>query len=339
MTEASVSAGFARRLIEFAVAKGVGRAELMLRAGIDAAKLEDRDNRIPFANYVALMRAAKVMTGDMALALHFAEDVNIAEVSVVGLIGQASETILEAFMQASRYVRLVVDVDVGAADRFQLRHERGGLWIVDTRSNPNDFPELTESAFAQIACSSRPFGDTPLLKAVHVTHTAPTHRAEYDRVFRVPVTFESHWNALQVDESWMAHKVARLPRYVFGVLCEHAETQLERLESARTWRGRVQNLILPALHTGDTRIEAIAAKLGTSQQTLARRLKAEGTTFENVLDELRQAMALNYLRGGKVSVNETAYLLGYADATAFSRAFKRWTGKSPRAFKSEPSSA
>ena len=74
----------------------------------------------------------------------------------------------------------------------------------------------------------------------------------------------------------------------------------------------------------------IASKLGLSRQTLFRRLKAEGTTFENVLDELRHKLALHYLNGKKVSVNETAYLVGYSEPAAFSRAFKRWTGASPR---------
>jgi len=331
MPEASVSAGFAANLIEFAVAKGAERAALVKGAGIDEAKLKDRDNRIALSNYVALMRAAKELTGDSALALHFGEAVDIAEVSIVGLIGQASETILEAFAQVNRYVRLVVDVDVGTAERFLLRRERGGLWLADTRPSPNDFPELTESAFAQIVCGSREFGETNLAMALHVTHAAPRHRSEYERIFRAPVTFESDWNALLIDEAWLTHKVARLPRYVFGVLSEHAQALLESLEAAKTIKGRVESLLLPALHTGEARMEAIAAKLGLSQQTLARKLKAEGTTFETVLDELRHTMALHYLRGRKVSVHEAAYLVGFSDASAFSRAFKRWTGTSPGA--------
>jgi len=69
--------------------------------------------------------------------------------------------------------------------------------------------------------------------------------------------------------------------------------------------------------------------MGLSRQTLLGLLKAEGTTFEKVLDELRHRMALEYLNGKKVSVNETAYLVGFLEPTAFSRAFKRWTGRSP----------
>ena len=89
--------------------------------------------------------------------------------------------------------------------------------------------------------------------------------------------------------------------------------------------------MIPILHTGDARMDAIAGNLAISRQTLFRRLKAEGTTFENVLDELRHKLALHYLADRKVSINETAYLLGFSEPAAFSRAFKRWTGSSPRA--------
>ncbi len=78
---------------------------------------------------------------------------------------------------------------------------------------------------------------------------------------------------------------------------------------------------------------ATATKLNLSRQTLYRRLKAEGVSFEQVVDDLRRDMAKAYLGSEKLSVNETAYLLGFSDRSAFSRAFKRWTGASPRGWK------
>jgi len=88
--------------------------------------------------------------------------------------------------------------------------------------------------------------------------------------------------------------------------------------------------LIPILHTGEASIDMIAGKLALSRQTLFRKLKAEGVTFEQVLDQLRHKLALHYLNGKKVSVNETAYLVGFSEPAAFSRAFKRWTGSSPR---------
>ena len=329
--EPTVGAGFARGLLEFAVSKGADRAALIERCGIDPKDMEDQDARIPFVKYVTLMRAAKILTGDPALALHFGEAVNIAEVSIVGLLGQASETMMDALAQLNRYVRLVVEAEsAGTSDRFELRREHGGVWLVDTRQHPNAFIELTESAFAQLVCSTRRFGDTPLVKAVHVTHPDPGYRAEYERVLGAPVTFGSDRNAMLIDETWHDRRVALLPRYVFGVLSERADALLKSLESSRTVRSRVESLLMPTLHTGEASMDAIAAKMGLSRQTLFRKLKAEGATFEKVLDELRHKLALHYLSGRKVSVNETAYLVGFSDPAAFSRAFKRWTGSSPR---------
>ena len=80
---------------------------------------------------------------------------------------------------------------------------------------------------------------------------------------------------------------------------------------------------------------AIAERMGLSRATLARRLKAEGTCFEEVVEALRRRLAVDYLAERGLSVSETAYLVGFADPAAFSRAFKRWTGRSPRDARAE----
>jgi AraC-like DNA-binding protein len=331
MAEPTVAAGIARGLMQLAVSKGASQDVLAKRSGIDPEELEDQDNRIPLAKYIALMRAGKELAHDPALALHFGEAFDMGELSIVGLIGGASETTADALAQINRYARLVVEVDVGTADRLQLTREGGQLWMADTRKNPNDFPELTESTFARmVSTSRRALGETQFVKTVHVTHAAPAYRAEYDRIFQVPVVFGRDKNALAIDPALMTYKNPLPSRYVFGVLSERADALLKGLESSKTTRGRVESLLMPILHTGDVSMDVITSKLGQSRQTLYRNLKAEGATFEKVLDELRHKLALHYLSGKKVSVNETAYLVGFSDPAAFSRAFKRWTGTSPR---------
>jgi AraC-like DNA-binding protein len=336
MPEPSISAGFARALMELAVSKGASRRLLAKRSGIDPEDLQDQDHRIPFAKYVALMRAGKELSNDPALALHFGEAFDISELSIVGLIGQTCETFADAFAQLNRYERLIADVDgVAAGNRLVLSRESGQVWLVDTRKIFNDFPELTESSFARMASSSRRMpGDRSFVKAVHVTHAEPTYRAEYDRIFQVPIFFESDKNALlMLDDSWLTMKIPNSSRYVFGILSERAEALLKSLENSKSTRGRVESLLMPILHTGDASMDIIASRMRLSRQTLFRKLKAEGVTFEKVLDELRHKLALDYLSGKKVSVNETAYLVGFSESAAFSRAFKRWTGSSPRAMR------
>ena len=329
MAELTVAAGLARGLMRLAVSKGAPEVELLARAGIDPKDLEDHDARIPFSRYVALMRAGQLLADDPALALHYGELRDFSEISIVGLIGNASETMLEAFAQLNRFGRLVVEFD-GPPDRFQMVREGADLWMVDTRENPDAFSELTESTFAGMVCGPRRFGVSQLVKAVQVTHAAPAYRAEYERIFQAPVAFERDRNAMLLDEKWIFHRMQLQPRYAFGILSRHADALLADLQDSKTMRGRVEALLVPTLHTGEASMVQIAGKMAISRPTLFRRLKAEGLTFETVLDDLRRRMALDYLAAKKVSVNETAYLVGFSEAAAFSRAFKRWTGKSPR---------
>lgn len=332
MSELTVGAGLVRGLIDMAVAQGAGEQALAQRSGIHAGDIEDHDARVPMSRYIALMHAAQDLTGDPAFALHFGAHYDLADLSIAGLIMNASETMGEAFLQMNRFGRLVIEVEgVGmGAERFQRVVVDGQYWLVDARENPNAFPELTEVTFARIARHPRRFLEKPHVIEVHVTHPAPAYAAEYERVFEAPVVFASHWNAMRMDPNLSSYRVALQPRYVFGALAQYAEALLQELENSKSVRGRVESLLMPKLHTGDISINAIAEKLGVSRQTLFRRLKAEGVTFEKVLDDLRHRLALDYLGGRRASVNETAYLVGFSDPAAFSRAFKRWTGKSPR---------
>jgi AraC-like DNA-binding protein len=202
---------------------------------------------------------------------------------------------------------------------------------VDRRSKPNEFPELTESTWSRFICwTRRDFPQTTFALSAHVTHPEPAHRVAYERLWQVPVTFNSNRNAIQTSLAWPNVAVQPESRYVFGVLTERGDALLKDLENSKSVRGQVEGLLVPILHTGDLGIDMIAGKLGISRQTLYRHLRAEGVTFEQLLDELRRTMALHYLSAKKVSVNEVAYLVGFSDPAAFSRAFKRWTGRSPR---------
>jgi AraC-like DNA-binding protein len=167
-------------------------------------------------------------------------------------------------------------------------------------------------------------------KAIRFTHAEPSYRAEYDRIFGVPLFFDSHMNGFLADEAMLNMKLPRTNPYLSEVLSARAEELLKSLESSKTIRGRVENLLIPILHTGGASMDAIASKLSLSRQTLFRKLKTEGVTFEQVLDDLRHELSLNYLNEKQLSINETAYLLGFSEPAAFSRAFKRWTGSSPR---------
>jgi AraC-like DNA-binding protein len=119
--------------------------------------------------------------------------------------------------------------------------------------------------------------------------------------------------------------------YLNKILLTYCEEALTARSGAGTaFRSSVENAVVPLLPHGKARADEIARRLGTSGRTFARRLSSEGLTFSELLDSLRHDLARRYLAEGELSVSQIAWLLGYQEVGAFSRAFKRWTGETPR---------
>ncbi len=331
MARLTAAVGDARGMVNFAVRQGVDREHLLAAAGIAEGMLGNFEARLPLPAYRRLIETGAKLTNDPAFALHYAEAIDVSEISVLGLITHASETMIDAFAQINRYTRLITDVASNAPNRFTLERDAEGLWLTDHRADPDDFIQLTEMSFARMVCGTRVFGDTPFVLEVHVSHPAPSYAREYEAVFLAPVKFAAGRNAMRVDERWLTYRVAKQPRFTFGILSAHADRLLKDLQGSEDLAHRIEAAIMPRLHTGAIDLATVANELGVSRQTIFRRLKAENTSYEKLLDNLRHRLALSYFQERKVSVNEVAYLLGYSAPSAFTRAFKRWTGTSPRA--------
>jgi AraC-like DNA-binding protein len=339
LAEPTIGAGYPKALLVFAVSRGADRQALLERSAFASRDLAEPEARVPLSSYIALFEAAVELCRDPALALRFGEAVRMQDISIVGLICEVAETTAEVGRQLNRYSRLVID-DGGPADMVRATPGRDGLWMEVVSGPYCDNPFIIEAELARLVCNTRAmFGSAPAFQAMrfplaaHFTHPAPAYRAEYERIFASPLVFGAQRNALLLDPAFPFLKLPTTSRFALGALSERADALLRTLEASRTTRARVERLLMPILHTGDAGMDRVALTMGVGRRTLQRRLAAEGVTFEAVFDDLRRQLALSYLADRKVSANETAYLVGFSEPAAFTRAFRRWTGTTPSAFR------
>ncbi|WP_068118678.1 AraC family transcriptional regulator [Tropicimonas marinistellae] len=335
MARPTLIASLASSFIDFAVRHGAKEAALLRASGICEAELRDPDGRIPADAYLALIDAGVAATGDTGLAMRHAAETSIDRVSIVGLIVDAAGPLDAAIVQLNRYTRIMADFPVGdGADRFELRHEGDAVWLVDHFPGAEVAPVAIEETFANLIVTfQKAAPERNFALEVQVSFPAPPHKRLFDEFFRAPTTFEAGRNAIRVNPAWLEENTLVSQPYAFGLYARHADKLLADLEREETTRARVEAQILPELHKGSLSMDAVARDLGMSRQTLYRRLKDEKVTFAEIHDDLRRKMACDYLTAGKSSVNEAAYLLGFSEASSFVRAFKRWTGQSPAAYR------
>jgi len=307
-------------------AHGLDPAGLARQAGIDPAGLGP-DARVPRAALNRLWELAVEATGDAAFGLEASRHVAQTTFHALGYAVAASVTLREALERTIRYRRLIGDVldlqlvDAGDRYRFEISvSEEAGVpfQAVDA---------IAATCVRQARLLHAPRRCDPL--AVHFAHAEPANRDVYTRVFRAPVHFNAARNGLEYSRADLDDRLpagnAELARGNDEVLTRY----LARLESARLG-SRVQEALFATLPDGAPSKSAIARRLGMSARNLQRHLAAEGTSFSELLNEARGNLARNYVEEGRLSVTEIAFILGFADTSTFSRAFKRWTGLSPR---------
>lgn len=333
----SVAAGMVLGLIDHAASKGADRLHLLAVAGLPSGEDIDPNRRVPLELYARVTREAKRLCNDPALAIEHAAAHGFDNLSIVGLVACACATMRDAIEQLNRLGRLVTDISVVGSERFTISHEHDGIWLTDNRLDQPPFPECTETTFIWLISAAWKPGDAPYCTLAEVTHEDPGTRAAFERALGAPIRFGASRNALRVSPAWFDHPINHYPRYAFSVFCAHADSLLAELDASRSVAGQVERLILPMLHTGKVTAEEVARQLNLSGQGLYRALRAEGTTFEELLADLRHRFAKGYLAEQRASLKEIAYLLGYSDVSAFSRAFKRREGVSPGMFMREAS--
>lgn len=171
---------------------------------------------------------------------------------------------------------------------------------------------------------------------VNFSHRRPAQIAEHQQVFGPAVRFAQPEDELLLERSYLELPIAAADAELLGVLDQYAQRLLQRVRPDQTWSGKVARLLTRNLCDGSPRLPWVARQLALSQRSLQGKLKQEGTSYQQVLDSVRQQLATAYLEDQSLSLVEIAFLLGFADQSAFSHAFRKWTGDSPQRYRHCP---
>ncbi len=333
MTEPSALARVALVQLERTTRWGVDRADLLRAAKIDETQLRDPDARIPLHAIARLWQAAALRVPDPTFGLRLGADVRARELGLVGYTMAFSGTVGAALTRLSRYdsivsESLVVHLDPGAE----------GTWVrIDVQPALQAFRPAADARLASLLSVCREIAAAPITPlTVHLPYRRPADVKEYEKFFRAPLEFGALATALLLGKDDLARPVSSSDEVLTGYLDHLAQQLLTTLGIEHTIRDRVRRLLWSSLSDGVPDLNDVARQLGMSARTLQRRLRDEGTTFAMVLTEFRQDMARPLLREGRLAVSEVAFLLGYEDPSSFQRAFRRWSGYSPRAFRRVP---
>jgi len=309
-------------------AHGHDGAALALRAGIDPEALHAPGARIARDALTQLWGEAVAATGDPCFGLVAARYALPTSFHALGYAVLASDNLREALERIIRYRKLIGDII-----RLDLEH-RGerSRFVIDVASVPGAVPfEAVDAIALTIVRQARMLRGDPRSGplAVSLRRPEPAGSERFRDSFRAPVAFAQPANVLEFAR---ADLDAALPAGNAELARQNDEAlvrYLARLDQSGV-AVRVQQALLEELPNGTPSKIAVARRLGMSARTLQRHLDGEQTTFKELLNAARLALARDYLEAGQLPLTEIAFMLGFADSSAFSRAFKRWTGTAPR---------
>jgi len=335
MKEATFSVYIARGIVQFATARyGIDGDRLCQDVGIDPSLLKMPDQRIPGTLHSALWREVVNRT-DENFALHLGETFNLATFGIVGYVLVNCQTYAEVLEKLSRYTRLFSQ---GAYIHFAVAD---GLvfcdcdLVEDLKNYLLEQPRYAiESTFASLLTATQVLtGKSLLPHAVWFKYPRPDDISEHERIFATGLHFSMPTNRIIFDANCLNWSVLSANSNLLPVFEQHAQTMLEAMNREDDYTRQVVQEIIKQLKGNLPPIEVVARSLAISVRQLQRELQAEGTSYQQLLDHTRKELALRHLKNPYTPIYDVAFLLGFSEPSAFHRAFKRWTGQTPKAYR------
>lgn len=329
----SVPMVFARsvRKIVRAVGRRDGARRLLKEVGLELESVEDPVLRIPYTDMMVLAERAARMTKDDAFGLHVGEHVEQKEYGLVGYSVMTSATLGEALRTVARYVPIwtnvgtfQLDVDGSVAT---VRWSYANCSLPETRQDC----EMTMATLARFDLLSEGGDWRP--REVWFQHKQPGDTREHARIFRAPVRFGMPMNALLLESEVLSLPLIHADARVHEVLTAEAERVLARGSDEGSISQRVAAFVRNRLGEGDFSLGAASRHFGLGERTLQRRMKDESSSYRELINRARRELARHLLLSSDATPAEIAGALGFCEPSVFYRAFQKWYGMAPQAYR------
>jgi len=312
---------------------GIDPAVLFKRAGLDPQKLYDANARYRDSRLYELWQLSVEATGDPYIGLKVASCWHPSAAHALGYAWLASATLKDALERTVRYYRMMTDKEELILEES---NEEFRLIIENPAVDYPTAPEDLDASFAALVYLCRMcYGES--FKPLRLTMRRPElpDSAPFAEHFRAPIQYSGNEDSVWLDKAealiLLPTANAEVARASDKIVQEYL-ARFDRSSVAMQVRARLTE----QLSSGHATQESVADTLHMSLRSLQRRLKNERTSYKGLLDDTRRELAAHYIAESHRSINEITYLLGFSEPSNFSRAFRRWTGKSPSAYRAQP---
>ncbi|MET0657604.1 MAG: AraC family transcriptional regulator [Steroidobacteraceae bacterium] len=328
--ESTVSMQTLRGLVDVVEQAGVSKQQFLRAARIEPAMLESVDGRIQRSQIYQLCELGMELTGDEALGLHWSARLVASAFNPISDLISHAPTLRDGLESLSKYHPLITDHSSFAIEENNdtVTVRCAGYLGESLKVKRFAAEMLLQGFYRQL----RAFSPRAQPRRISFDYPAPSYRAEYERMFEGEVIFDEPFLGLVFDRSLMDAKSPYKDEDMFDTVRAVAERRFLRLTRRTSYATRVRDHLMQTINR-NVDMKDVAHSLGLSVRSLRRRLSAEGVTYGDVANDALASVAKQLLRDKQCTIHETAYAMGFSDTSAFHRAFKRWTGTTPHAFR------